>query len=68
MVALFEAPIVFFLTILMERRKEKRKIVMTFNVFIDTIEEVNVNGFLMNNIKFMPTVPQCVEIYQLCWL
>ena len=34
----------------------------------DTIEEVNVNGFLMNNIKFMPTIPQCVEIYQLCWL
>ena len=22
----------------------------------DTIEEVNVNGFLMNNIKFMPTM------------
>ena len=34
----------------------------------DTIEEVNVNGFLMNNITFMPTIPQCVEIYQLCWL
>ena len=26
----------------------------------DTIEEVNVNGFLMNNITFMPTIPQCV--------
>ena len=34
----------------------------------DTIKEVNVNGFLMNNITFMPTIPQCVEIYQLCWL
>ena len=34
----------------------------------DTIEEVNVNGFLMNNITFMPTIPQCIEIYQLCWL
>ena len=35
---------------------------------MDTIEEINVNGFLMNIITFMPTIPQCVEIYQLCWL
>ena len=34
----------------------------------DTIEEVNVNGFVMNNIKNMPQIPQCVKIYQLCWL
>ena len=31
----------------------------------DTIEEVNVYGFLMNNIKFMPTIPLCCKTYQL---
>ena len=31
----------------------------------DTIEEVNMNGSLINNFKFMPTIPLCSKTYQL---
>ena len=35
---------------------------------ITTVGEVNVNGFLKNNIKNMSQISQCVKIYQLCQL
>ena len=41
-------------------------LVMYIHVY-QLVNWVNVNGFLMNNTKFMPTIPLCCKTYQL-WI